>query len=118
MISLKDIAKVAKKGGIIDDSTEKYIDFDTVLGFCWLRNGTTGLLFKGVNYTIREAYMGQDKVVHLAEWEVSDMVTGDMTCKESMIDFNKKVQYKCRRVKKALLLDDTFIQMEEYLWNF
>ena len=25
---------------------------------------------------------------------------------------------KCRRVKKAPLLDDTFIQMEEYLWNF
>ena len=85
MISLQDYVRLTKKGGIIDDSTDKPMGFGTVLGFCWLKNGVTGMLLNSKNYTIKEAYIGPDKLVHLAEWNVSETATKYLDSKKNII---------------------------------
>ena len=113
MISLFDFVAMTKKKGIIDDSTDKPLEFGAVLGFCWLQNGVTGVLLNSKNYTIKEAYIGPDKLVHFAEWDVSGVVTTYLDSKKNILDFNSKVRVKTRKIKSVVLLNGTLIKVEE-----
>lgn len=113
MISLHDYVRLTKKGGIIDDSTDKPMEFGTVLGFCWLKNGVTGVLLNSKNYTIKEAYIGPDKLVHFAEWDVSGVVTSYLDSKKNILEFNSKVRVKTRKIKTVVLLNGTLIKIKE-----
>ncbi len=108
MISLFDFVTLAKKGGVIDDSTDKPMDFGAVLGFCCIGNGVTGVLLNSKNYVINEAYIGQDKLVHYAEWYASGIVLKEkMHTAKGIIEFNSKIPAKCRKIKSAMLLNGT-----------
>lgn len=113
MISLFDFVALTKKGGIIDDSTDKPMEFGAVLGYCWLNNGVTGVLLNSKNYTIKEAYIGEDKLVHFATWDVSGVVTNYMDSRKHILEFNSRVRGKCKRIKKIVLLNGTLIKAEE-----
>lgn len=112
MISLFDFVTLAKKGGVINDSTDKPMDFGAVLGFCCLGNGVTGVLLNNKNYTINEAYIGQDKLVHYSEWCVSGVVTKEkMHITKGIIEFNLKIPVKCRKIKSAMMLSGETIKI-------
>lgn len=113
MISLFDFVALTKKGGIIDDSTDKLMGFGAVLGFCWLNNGVTGVLLNDKNYTIKEAYIGPDKLVHFAEWDVSGIVTNYMDSKKNIVEFNSRVRVKTRKIKTVVLLNGAEIKLQE-----
>ena len=106
MITLFDFVVSTKKHGIIDDATGKPREFGTVLGFCWLNNGVTGVLLNSKNYTINEAYIGEDKLVHYSEWSVSGIVGKEkMHLAKGVTEFNSTIPVKCRRIKTAMMLD-------------
>lgn len=112
MISLFDFVALTKKGGIVDDSTDKLMEFGTVLGFCWLQNGVTGVLLNDKSYTIKEAYIGPDKLVHFAEWSISEIVTNYMDSKKNILEFNSRVRTKTRKIKQVVLLNGTQIKLQ------
>ena len=111
MISLQEFVYLAKKGGVIDDSTDRPMEFGSVLGFCWLDNGTTGVLLNSKNYVIREAYIGPDKLVHYAEWQVSGTVKEYMDSAKSIQSFNSRATGR-KWIKAIALLNGTCIRSE------
>ena len=111
MISLFDFVTLAKKGGIIDDSTNKPMEFGAVLGFCCIGNGVTGVLLNSKDYRINEAYIGEDKLVHYATWYASGIVAKEkMHTKKGIIEFNSKIVPKCRKIRKAMMLNGEVIE--------
>ena len=113
MISLSDFVTLAKKSGVINDDTNKPLEFGVLLGFCCLSNGSTGVLLNVKNYTIKEAYIGPDKLIHCSEWDISGKVTKEkMYLSKGIEEFNSKIPVKCRRkIKKAMLLDGTLLSL-------
>lgn len=109
---LKDFVTLLKKGGIIDDSTGKPMDFGAVLGFCTLHNNTTGVLLNKTEYELHEAYIGEDKLIHYSEWVVSGVVTKKMKMYEAKgIDkFNASVSTNSRKIRKAMLLSGEVVR--------
>ena len=108
MITLLDFVTMAKKQGVIDDSKDKHMDFGAVLGFCTLNNGATGVLLNDTYYTINEAYIGPDKLIHYSEWYISGVVTKEKMHLASGVKlFNATVPIKTRRIKRVMLLDGT-----------
>lgn len=110
MISLNDFVILAKKGGVIDDSTNKPMEFGTVLGFCCIGNYVIGVLLNDKNYVINEAYVGEDKLVHYSEWYASGVVTKEkMNTSKGIAEFNSKIPVKCRKIKNVMLLNGELI---------
>lgn len=110
MITLFDLVVAAKKHGVIDDSTDKPLDFGTVLGFCTLNNGVNGILLNGKNYTINEGYFDTSGFVHYSTWYVSGIVSKEkMHTLKGILSFNETIPSKHRKIKAVMLLDGTHI---------
>lgn len=109
---LKDFVALAKKGGVIDDSTDKPMEFGAVLGLCQLHNRTFGVLLNRNNYPICEAYMGPDKLLHCSEWHVSGMVLKHKMYEAKGIEsFNTTVAINGKRIYKVMLLNGEVIKI-------
>lgn len=110
MISLGDFVTLAKKGGVIDDSTDKPMEFGAVLGFCLLHNYVTGVLLNRNNYVIHEAYIGPDKKVHCSEWVVSGVVSKQKMYElRGIADFNTTITVRAKKVVKVTLLSGVVV---------
>lgn len=109
---LKDFVALAKKGGVIDDSTDKPMEFGAVLGLCQLHNRAFGVLLNRNNYPICEAYMGPDKLLHCSEWHVSGMVLKHKMYEARGIEsFNATVAVNGKRIYKVMLLNGEVIKI-------
>lgn len=114
MISLFDFVTSAKKHGIINDRTDKPMEFGTVLGFCCIGNYVIGVLLNDKNYVINEAYVGEDKLVHYSEWYASGVVAKEkMDTPKGIAEFNSKIPVKCRKIKSVMLLNGELINSKE-----
>lgn len=106
MLRIEDFVALAKEGGVIDDHTDKPVQFGKIMGFCLLKNNDIGVLLNAKHYQIVQAYVGKDKLVHMSIWAVAGIVSKEkMDTKKGIIAFNSGVKRQTWNIRKAIMLN-------------
>ena len=113
-ITINDFALRAKSDGIIDDHTDEFASFGTVMGFCMLKGGDIGILLNAHDYQIVLAYIGEDNLVHMSEWPIVGCFVSKekMDTEKGIIAFNSTVTKPSRVITKVVMLNGEVISLE------
>lgn len=112
-MSINDFVVKAKCDGMIDDHTDDFVQFGKVMGFCSLKGGDIGVLFNAHNYQMVMAYIGEDSLVHISEWDiVGNFVSNEkMDTEKGIVAFNSTVKKPSRVIKKVIMLNGTILEL-------
>ena len=112
-IGIEDFVLIAKTNGMIDDHTDSFVQFGKVMGFCMLKSNDIGVLFNAHNYQMVIAYIGEDSLVHISEWDiVGNFVSNEkMDTEKGIVAFNSTVKKPSRVIKKVIMLNGTILEL-------
>jgi hypothetical protein len=82
------------------------------MGFCLLKNNDIGVLLNAKHYQIVQAYVGEDKLVHMSIWSICGIVSKEkMDTKRGIIAFNSGVKRQTWNIRKVIMLNGDVVEL-------